>query len=300
MVMPIFNVRGINTKTKRMKTITVDAFDETEAASKAESEGMAPPFEIDCIPEAPATVKQIDYARDLGIPIPMNATVKGMSALISYKVDNDIDFSILPPRNGKGWNKWTVSLHNEKSQANRRERAKSSQYIPIKLYTEKLEGVFKASENDGESEAYYLTTLEDCECLDYMRNGKPCKHMYRLAHELGICDLSATPGVSTDNVRPSGNSEVEKYEYKKPTARVETFIETPRVSQKNKWVALVLCIYGFLGLHRFYVGKTGTGILWLLTAGLFAIGWIVDLISILTDKFSDKHGYVLHGSQRQK
>ena len=51
----------------------------------------------------------------------------------------------------------------------------------------------------------------------------------------------------------------------------------------NKWVAFVLCLLlGYLGVHKFYEGKAGMGILYLFTAGLFGIGWIVDIISILT------------------
>lgn len=63
------------------------------------------------------------------------------------------------------------------------------------------------------------------------------------------------------------------------------------VSDKKKLYALLLCIFlGFLGGHRFYVGKTGTGILWLLTGGIFAFGALYDLYMIITDSFTDKHG----------
>ena len=66
------------------------------------------------------------------------------------------------------------------------------------------------------------------------------------------------------------------------------------VSKKNKITALILCVlFGIFGVHRFYVGKTGTGLLYLFTGGLFLIGCIVDIILIITGKFTDKFGLVL-------
>lgn len=62
-------------------------------------------------------------------------------------------------------------------------------------------------------------------------------------------------------------------------------------SDKKKWVAFWLCLLlGGLGIHRFYVGKIGTGIIYLLTGGLCGIGWIVDLIKILMGSFRDNTG----------
>lgn len=63
---------------------------------------------------------------------------------------------------------------------------------------------------------------------------------------------------------------------------------------KKKWIAFLLCFFGgFFGLHRFYVGKAGTGIIWLLTGGLVGIGWILDCLLILFGSFRDKAGYPL-------
>ena len=51
---------------------------------------------------------------------------------------------------------------------------------------------------------------------------------------------------------------------------------------RNKWVAFCLCFFlGFLGAHKFYEGKPGKGILYLLTCGLFGIGWFIDCIVLL-------------------
>ena len=63
------------------------------------------------------------------------------------------------------------------------------------------------------------------------------------------------------------------------------------VGAKNKWVALVLCLtLGWLGVHRFYTGKIGTGFLYMVTRGFWGIGIVVDLILILTDNYTDGEG----------
>ena len=64
-----------------------------------------------------------------------------------------------------------------------------------------------------------------------------------------------------------------------------------QTSDKNKKTALLLCLFGgFLGLHQFYVGKIGKGLLYLFTFGLFFIGWIVDIIKIASGSFLDNAG----------
>ena len=58
------------------------------------------------------------------------------------------------------------------------------------------------------------------------------------------------------------------------------------LSTAEKITALILLLtVGYLGVHKFYLGQTGLGILYLLTAGLFGIGIIIDLIKLLTNNY---------------
>ena len=50
----------------------------------------------------------------------------------------------------------------------------------------------------------------------------------------------------------------------------------------SKVIGYVLWIFGFTGSHRFYFGKPISGTVWFFTAGLFLIGWIIDLFLIPT------------------
>ena len=59
----------------------------------------------------------------------------------------------------------------------------------------------------------------------------------------------------------------------------------------SKTAAVLITFFlGGLGVHRFMAGKTGTGIIWLLTGGCFGIGWIVDFVQVVTGSFTKKDG----------
>lgn len=66
------------------------------------------------------------------------------------------------------------------------------------------------------------------------------------------------------------------------------------VSGKKRLVAFFLCFFlGGLGVHRFYVGKIGTGVAMLLTVGGVGIWSFIDWIMIIAGKFTDKEGRIV-------
>ena len=48
----------------------------------------------------------------------------------------------------------------------------------------------------------------------------------------------------------------------------------------NQLIAYVLWIFGFMGAHRFYLGRSISGSIYFCTFGLFGIGWFIDLFLI--------------------
>ena len=78
-----------------------------------------------------------------------------------------------------------------------------------------------------------------------------------------------------------------------PTSNTVRVVVSRR-SSKSKTTAFVLCLlFGYFGVHHFYAGNSGKGLVYLFTMGLFGIGWLIDLYLILTNQFKDNHGRVI-------
>jgi hypothetical protein len=90
----IYIVYGINPQTNRKNKKQVKAIGEADAIKKAEAAGLIAPFEITCLEtfDAPApTERQLEYAKDMDIRIPIGACKWDVSALLARGEENDPD-----------------------------------------------------------------------------------------------------------------------------------------------------------------------------------------------------------------
>lgn len=68
---------------------------------------------------------------------------------------------------------------------------------------------------------------------------------------------------------------------------------------KSWGTTILLAVFlGFCGAHRFYTGRIGTALLYLFTLGLGGIGWTVDVLLILCNKFKDSKGRPLNNYKK--
>ncbi len=81
---------------------------------------------------------------------------------------------------------WTNDIHETDDAKKRIASAKSSKLTPIKIETADMHGYFQGSSGR------YETFLDSCPCGDFRRTKKPCKHIYRLAMELGAFESDFT------------------------------------------------------------------------------------------------------------
>jgi len=87
--------------------------------------------------------------------------------------------------NNNSWDIWDESIHSKPVQVSKQKKAATSDCKPVFFDSKNNCGSFIGSK-PGKS---YSTSLIDCTCVSFAREKKPCKHMYRLAHELGVYAL---------------------------------------------------------------------------------------------------------------
>jgi len=108
---------------------------------------------------------------------------------------------------------------------------------------------------------------------------------------LGACQADGFPSLHQQMPPAETAAQVGSKAQGEAAQVVQPQVQVVHVSPQSRLVALLLALaIPIAGLHRIYVGKIGTGILWLLTGGLLMVGQIVDLILILAGRFKDKEG----------
>ena len=132
------------------------------------------------------------------------------------------------------------------------------------------------------------------ECLVEVKGRMYCKDDLGNVIDEAKASALAAPTINITNDNSSFASNINKSINTNKNTNANANINAGygyRRSSKSKILALILCVFfGYFGAHRFYVGKTGTGVIWLFTVGMFSIGWVVDIVAIFSGRFRDKFG----------
>jgi len=126
---------------------------------------------------------------------------------------------------------------------------------------------------------YFLEKRDDKMGNEVLQPGKKfCKHCgQQIDKDCVVCPVC---GKQVEDLK-SSQQPVVINNTNANTNSVDVKMEN-RGTEKNKWVAFVLCLFlGLVGAHKFYEGKILVGVVYIFTAGLFFVGWIIDLIAIL-------------------
>lgn len=103
------------------------------------------------------------------------------------------------------WEQWSA-CHDAPDQQKRLSSAKTAACTPIELDRDAGTGTFSGSSGT------HSASLDKCSCIDFNRRRLPCKHMYRLAMELGLIEASFKTDISAV-VQPRPRSQIEKIEH---------------------------------------------------------------------------------------
>ena len=121
----------------------------------------------------------------------------------------------------------------------------------------------------------YCGEIIDKECMVCPKCGKQIEQLQNVSQPNIVINNAASANATADN-------------------HVNGMGIPGMISPKSRLIALLLSIFlGWLGIHRFYAGKIGTGILWMFSFGMLGIGWLYDVIVILLGCFKDNYGRVI-------
>lgn len=148
--------------------------------------------------------------------------------------------------------------------------AEPQEYMPVtRIVDDYLDDTWSEENLDAQSNTYSIP-----------RNSKFSKFCGALIHEESVVCPSC--GRQVEELRSEATNVVYQQNNSSNTYVDNRTTVTYMGKAKNKWVAFFLCLFlGYLGIHKFYEGKVGMGILYLFTLGFFGIGALIDLIAIV-------------------
>lgn len=117
--------------------------------------------------------------------------------------------------------------------------------------------------------------------INLKTNSKFCKYCGKIIPKEVIICIKC--GCQVEDIKSSNNPQIIiNNNNSNINKNINTNEEVVFRKRKNKWVAFILCLlFGFFGIHKFYEGKVGIGIVYFFTAGVFGFGWIIDCIILL-------------------
>lgn len=132
----------------------------------------------------------------------------------------------------KNWSDWDYSIHCDNPQIDRQGRATTYPF------TFKVNKTSKSARFSSTSELpYYDTTLSNCDCMDFQERKLPCKHIYRLALELGVIDIIKRPTFDKDkltNIKNSSDIDNEPDQLKRQKSGMSAKCTPTEINFNNK------------------------------------------------------------------
>lgn len=163
------------------------------------------------------------------------------------------------------WSAWPADLLNDDYAKKRIKSAQSKKLTPLKVDHDDLYAYFQGSHGR------YETFLDSCPCGDFKRSGRPCKHIFRLAIELGLMDIatehddSAIPVPRNEMIQLDDTIDMVEQlsdEAQKKLLKIAGAVQTPSVFKKDEPGLKELLNSGLIietepGHYEYFWGRKG-------------------------------------------
>lgn len=144
----------------------------------------------------------------------------------------------------KEWSEWEVAVHNDADQISRQGRAMTYPF------TFDIDPAAKTARFSSTSDLpYYDTSLSQCTCGDFQYRHLPCKHIYRLAVELGVIEIIR---------RPSGGYNKELLAEVKSMEDVDSHPEQVKRIEKAKGIKMTPISIDYMSQTAIFSGSGKT------------------------------------------